>query len=86
MWWVGSSTMMRSAGLSCCRDDAIVLILSALEELLSSCRSNIAGYEANEFSRCCLLQVSVNVEADFGGRRGGEGFARSSLVCSLVGS
>ena len=84
MWWVGSLTIMRRAGLSYCGKDASVLILSALEELLSHCRSKIVGYAAKEFSRYCLLQVSANVEADFCGRRGGGEFVNSSLVCTWV--
>ena len=59
MWRVGSSTMMRRAGLSCRGKDASELILSALEELLSSCRSKMAGYDAKEFSWRCLLQFSA---------------------------
>ena len=43
MWRVGSLIMMRRAGLSCRSKDTNVLILSALQELPSSCRSNIAG-------------------------------------------
>ena len=33
MWWVGSSMMMRRAGLSCHGKDANVLILSKLVEM-----------------------------------------------------
>ena len=84
MWRVGSSTMMRRAGLPCHDKYANVLILSALVELPSSGRSKITGYTSKEFSRCCLLHVSANVEADFGGRRGGEGFASSSIFCPWV--
>ena len=65
LWRVGSSTMTRRAGLSCRGKDDSVLILSALEELLSSFRSKMVGYAAKYFSWSCLLQVSVNVEADF---------------------
>ena len=61
-----------------------MLILSALVELPSSWRSKIAGYAAKEFVCCCLLHVSANVEVDFGGRRGGEGFARYYLVYPWV--
>ena len=61
MWRFGSLMMMGRAGLSCHFKDASMLILSALKELLSSCRSKIVGYAAREFSRCCLLQVSANV-------------------------
>ena len=74
MWRVGSSTMVRRDGISCRGNNAKLLILSALAELPSSWRPKIAGYAAKEFIRCCLLHVSANVEADFGGRRGGEGF------------
>ena len=69
MWPVDYSTMMRRAGLYCRGNNANVLILSALGELLSSCRLKIMGYAAKDFSRCCLLQVSTNVEADFCGKR-----------------
>ena len=62
IWRVVSSTTMRKAGLSCRGKDASVLILSTLDEILYSCRSKMAGYAANEFSRFCLLQVSANVE------------------------
>ena len=86
MWRVGSSTMTRRAGLSCRGMDVSVLILSALAELLSSCRSKMAGYSAKEFSRCCLLQVSANVKADCLGRRGEGEFANLSLVCTGLGS
>ena len=50
MWRVGSSNMMSRSGLSCCGKGASVLTLSALEELLSSCRLKITGYAAKEFS------------------------------------
>ena len=83
--------MMRRAGLSCHRKDAKVLIIFALEELLSSCRSKIVGYAAKDFSRCCLLQVSANVEAHFWRKeRGGKGFLGRPLSvlgwgCEVVG-
>ena len=79
MWRAGSSTMMRRAGLSWRGKDDNVLILSSLAELPSSWRSNILGYVAREFACCCLLHISANVEAVFGGRRGGEG----SLSCPV---
>ena len=85
MWQVGSLTMMRRADLSCHGNYASVLILSALQDLLYSCRSKIAGYAAKEFSWCCLLQVSANAEANFCGRRGGGEFAESSHVCPGLG-
>ena len=84
MWRVGSLKMMRRDGLSCRGKDVRLLILSALVVLSSFCRSNIAGYEAKESVHCCLLHVSANVEADFSGRRGGEGFTRYFLVCPWV--
>ena len=52
MWRVGSSTIMRRAGFYCCGKDAKVIILSALVDLPSSWRSNIAGYASKEFVRC----------------------------------
>ena len=52
MWRVGSSMMMRRAGLSCRVKGANVIILSALVEMPSSWRSKIAGYAAKEFFRC----------------------------------
>ena len=64
--------MIRRAGLSCCGKDASALILYALEDLSSSCRPNMAGYAAKEFSWRCLLQVYANVVADFCVRRGGK--------------
>ena len=81
MWWVGSLTMMRRSSLCCRGKDASVLIFSLLEELLYSCRLKMVGHSAKEFYRCCLLQVSANVEADFYGSRGVGEFAESSLVC-----
>ena len=81
---VRSLTMMRRDGLSCRDKDDRVLTLSALMVLSSFCRSKIVGYAARESVLCCLLHVSANVEANFCGRRGGEGFARSSLVCNWV--
>ena len=84
MWWVGSSTMIRRAGLSCRGKDAKEFILSALVVLSSFSRSKIAGYTAKELVLCCLLHVSANVEADLCGRGGIEGFAGSYLVCSWV--
>ena len=62
-----------------------MLILSALEELFYFCSSKMVGYSANEFSWCCLLQVSANVEADFCKRRAGGEFTESSLVCPCLG-
>ena len=84
MWRVGSLTMMRRYGISCRSKDANVLILSALVELPYSWISKITEYTAKEFFYCCLLHVSANIEADFGGRRGGGGFARSSLIYPWV--
>ena len=86
MWQVGSSAMMRRAGLYCHGKYASVLILSALEELLSSCRSKMAGYAAKEFSWCCLLQVSANFEADFSWRRGGRELSELPIVYLRLGS
>ena len=65
MWRVCSLTMMSRAGLSCRSKDSSVIIISALEELPSSCRSKMTGYDAKEFSWRFLLQVSANVVADF---------------------
>ena len=65
MWRVGSSTIMRKDGLSCCGKDVSAFIISALEELSSSFRPNMAGYVAKDFSWRCLLQVYANVVADF---------------------
>ena len=86
MWQVSSLTMIRRAGLSCRGKYASLLILSALEELVSSCSSNMAGYAAKYFSWRCLLQVYANVEDNFCGRRGGGNFAEASLVCPRLGS
>ena len=63
-----------------------MLILSTLEELLSSCRSKMAGYAAKEFSWCCLLQVSANIEADFSWRRGGRELSELPIVYLRLGS
>ena len=84
MWRVSSVTTMSRDGLSCHGKNANALILSALVELMSSWMSKIAGYLAKDFYHCCLLQVSANIEAYFGGRRGGEGFDRLSLVFPRV--
>ena len=53
--WVGSSMTVRRAGLSCRGKDASVIILSALEDLLSSCRSKMAGMPPRSFLgvACC---------------------------------
>ena len=77
--------MISRAGLSCRVKDASVIILSALVELSSSCRSKMAGYAANEFSWRCLLQVSANVVDDCCRRREGGEVAESSLVCPRLG-
>ena len=86
MWRVGCVTTMRRAGRSCRGKDAIVLLLTALGELLSSCRSKMAGYAAKAFSRRCLLHVSENVLADCCVRRGGADIAGSSLVYPVLGT
>ena len=82
MWRVGSSTMRRRAGLSCCGKDASMFVLSKLDAPPSSWRSKIAGYAAKEFVLCCLLHISNNVESGFGGFL----IVWSSSVRSLVGS
>ena len=76
---------MRRDGVYCRGKDASVIILSALGDMLSSCRSKMAGYAANEFYWRCLLQVSANVVDDCCGRREGGEVAESSLVCPRLG-
>ena len=49
MWWLASSTVMRSYGFSCLGKDSKVLILSALVELPYSWTSKITGYTAKDF-------------------------------------
>ena len=71
--------MMKRAGLSFRAKDTNVIILSRIVEMSSSWRSNIAGYAAKGFVRCCLPHISAIIEADFGVRRGGGG----SIGCPL---
>ena len=84
MWRVGYVTMMRRAGHSCRGKDDRVLILTALEELLSSCRPKMAGYAAISFSWRWLLHVSEKVLADCCVRRVG-GIDGPSIVCLVLG-
>ena len=48
MWRVGSSNMIRRAGLSCCGKDARMSIRSVVVVMLLSCRSKMDGYAAKE--------------------------------------
>ena len=73
MWRVGCVTIMKRARRSCRGEDTGVLILTSLVELLSSCKSMMAGYAAIAFSRRFLLHVSDNVVADCCIMRGGGG-------------
>ena len=85
MWRVGSLTMMRKTGLSCCGKGARMFILSDVVVTAFLCRSKTAGYAAKEFVLCCLLHTSANVEAGDGGRELLGGLANSSKVRSLMG-
>ena len=86
MWRVGCVTMMRRYGRSCCSMDDRVLILNALEELSSSCRSKMAGYAVKAFSWRFWMHVFENVMADCCVRRGGGEVARLSLVFPELGT
>ena len=86
MWRVGSSTMMRRSGLSCCGKEARMFILLDVVVTSFSCRSKIAGYAAKDFFLCCLLHTSANVEAGDDGRGLLGRLANSSKICSLMGS
>ena len=85
MWRVDCVTMIRRFDRYCHVKDARVLILTALEELLFSCRSNMAGYTAIVFYWRYLLHVSEKVVADCCVRRGRGDISGSSLVCPVSG-
>ena len=68
MWRVGSSTMMRRAGLLCCGKEARMFILSYVVVTTLSCRSKMDGYAAKESFLYCLLHTSANVETGTAGR------------------
>ena len=68
MWRVGSSTMMRRAGLSCRGKEEKMFILADVVVTVLSCRSKMAGYAAKESVLCCLLHTSANVKTGNGGR------------------
>ena len=78
MWRVGCVTMMKRSGRYFCGKDARGLILTVLEELLSSCRSKMVGYATKAFSWRSWLHVSENVVADCC-VRGGEWLLGSPL-------
>ena len=82
---VGSLTMMRRAGISCCGKEAMMFILSDVVVMVISCRSKMAGYAAKESIFCCLLHTSANVET-WGGGRGLLGVLSPVSVCALMGS
>ena len=84
MWRVGSSTMMRGAGLSCCGKEVRMFILSDVVMTLLSCRSKMAGYAAKDSVLYCLLHTSMNVETGDGGR-GLLGELATAKVRSLMG-
>ena len=85
MWRVGSSTIMRRDGLSCCGKEKRMFILSYVVLKVLSCRSNMAGYAAKESVLCCLLHTSENVETWDGGQ-GSLGVFSTANVCVLMGS
>ena len=71
MWRVSFVKMMRRAGRSCRGKDARVLILTALEDMSSSCRSKMSEYAIIAFSLHCFLHISEKVVADCCVRRWG---------------
>ena len=77
--------MIRRSGFSCRGKDASVLILSALEELMSSCSSNIAGYAAKDFLGAAFYKFPQMLRRIFGGRRGGGRVFWVVHCLSLVG-
>ena len=85
MWRVGSSTMMRRAGLSCCGKEARMFILSDIVVTVLSCRSTMAEYAAKESILCCFLHTSSKVETWDGGKRS-LGVFPTANVCTLIGS
>ena len=85
MWRVGSSTMMRRAGLLCCGKEAMMFILSDVVVTVLSCRSKMAGYAIKESVLCCLMHTSANVET-WGSWRGSLGVFSTANGCVLMGS
>ena len=86
MWRVGSLTMMRRDGLSCCDKEARMFILSDVVVTFLSCRSKMAGYADKEFVHYCLLNTYTNFEGGDGRQGLLGGLANSSKVRSLMGS
>ena len=84
MWRVGSSTMMRRAGLLCCGKEARILTLSDIVLTVLTCRSKMAGYAAKESVICFLLHTFANIETRDGGRVWLGGLATPN-VRSLMG-